>query len=285
MALTTLNNKVVVITGSTGGLGSGVAEACMAEGAKLALMDIDAASVAAQAESLGSADKVRAWQVDVRNMASVQKAMDEAAAHFGGLDIVFANAGITAFAPLETLQPDVYERVIDINLNGVWRTFHAAAPYVKQSRGYLLATASMASFFHSPLQVHYTASKAGVWALCNSVRLELRSYGVGVGSLHPTFFRTAMMENTLDDSAGSKLWGGNRAGFWKMISCDDVVRATLKAMRKRKSFVVVPARMTLSAKIADLLRPVLALLFRDKDIRAAVDAASATGWNQSGQQK
>ena len=273
-----LKDKVIVITGSTGGLGGGVAAACLAQGAKLALMDVSGEQVQAQAAAMGSPEQVRGWTVDVRDMASVQQAMDEAAAHFGQLDIVLANAGITAFAPMESMQPDVYERVIDINLNGVWRTFHAAVPHIKKSRGYLLATASMASFFHSPLQAHYTASKAGVWALCNSIRLELRSYGVAVGTIHPTFFRTAMMANTLEDSAGSKLWGGNRGGFWKMISCEDVVRATVKAMQKRKAFTVVPVQMIVSAKIADLLRPVLALLFKDKNIRASIEASSSSGW-------
>lgn len=280
MASRSLKDKVVVITGSTGGLGGGVAAACLAEGAKLALMDISEKGVQAQAASMADESRVRAWQVDVRDMVSIQKAMDEAAAHFGQLDIIFANAGITAFAPMETIEPEVYERVIDINLNGVWRTFHAAAPYVKLTKGYMLATASMASFFHSPLQAHYTASKAGVWALCNSIRLEMRSFGVSVGTIHPTFFRTAMMENTLEDSAGSKLWGGNRGGFWKMISCEDVVRATIKAMKGRKSMTVVPTHMVVSAKLADLLRPVLAILFKDKSIRESIDAASASGWNK-----
>jgi len=88
------------------------------------------------------------------------------------------------------------------------------------------------------------------------------------------------MENTLEDSAGSKLWGGNRGGFRKMISCDDVVNATVKAMKKRSSFTVIPTQMMVSAKIADLLRPVLAWLFKDKNICESIDAASATGWSK-----
>ena len=108
-----LKDKVIVITGSTGGLGSGVAEACLAQGAKLALMDIDAGRVTTQASALGAQDEVRAWQVDVRDMQSIETAMNEAAEHFGRLDIVFANAGITAFAPMESMQPEVFERVID----------------------------------------------------------------------------------------------------------------------------------------------------------------------------
>ena len=65
----------------------------------------------------------------------------------------------------------MFDRVIDINLNGVWRTFRAALPHVQKQQGYLLAISSMGAFFHSPLQSSYTASKAGVWALCDSLRL------------------------------------------------------------------------------------------------------------------
>lgn len=71
-------------------------------------------------------------------------------------------------APMATLNPAAFERVIDINLTGVWRTFRAALPHVSGHGGYLLAISSLAAFAHSPLQSSYTASKAGVWAMCDS---------------------------------------------------------------------------------------------------------------------
>ncbi|WP_416769314.1 SDR family NAD(P)-dependent oxidoreductase [Pseudomonas sp. RHF3.3-3] len=70
------------------------------------------------------------------------------------------------------------DQVIDINLNGVARTFRAALSHVKARQGYLLAVSSMAAFVHSPLNTAYTASKAGVWALCDSLRLELRRHRI-----------------------------------------------------------------------------------------------------------
>lgn len=95
-----------------------------------------------------------------------------------------------------------------------------ALPHVVEQRGYLLAISSMAAFIHSPLQGGYTASKAGVWALCDSTRLELRHQGVGVGSVHPTFFDTPMMDEVHEDPAGSRLWGGNSKGLWSMVDRD-----------------------------------------------------------------
>ncbi len=151
-----------------------------------------------------------------RTWRALQTAMGEADEHFGRLDVVAA-AGVAVMAPMATIDPAAYERLIDINLNGVWRTFRTALPYVRQRRGYLLAISSMAAFVHSPLQASYTASKAGVWAMCDSIRLELRHLGVGVGSAHPTFFQTPMMDDVLADAAGRELWGGNEKGLWRMV--------------------------------------------------------------------
>ena len=158
-----LAGRTVAITGSTGGLGAAVAEALRERGANLALLDLDQTAVDKQAADLGGETVARGWVANVRDLESLQSAMAQAAEHFGRLDVVIANAGIDTMAPLATIDPAAFERVIDINLNGVWRTFRAGLPFVQEQRGYLLAISSMAAFVHSPLQGSYTASKAGVW--------------------------------------------------------------------------------------------------------------------------
>ena len=168
-----------------------------------------------------------------------------------------ANAGIASMAPLETLEPEVFERVIDINLSGVWRTFRAAVPHVKKQRGHLLAVSSMAAFVHSPLNGPYVASKAGVWALCEATRLELRHYGVTVGSVHPTFFKTPMMDDVHDDPAGHTLWGGNKSGLWKMIPLDEVVEAIVTGIEHRAPLIVAPRRNSVVARVPGLVRPLV----------------------------
>ncbi|WP_334037688.1 SDR family NAD(P)-dependent oxidoreductase [Burkholderia gladioli] len=185
-----LANKVVAITGSTGGLGSALAEALHARGARLALFDLEADRLTAQIRSFGHPSDVLGWTADVRDFESLEAAMAHAADHFGQIDVVIANAGIDTMAPMATLDPAAFDRVIDINLNGVWRTFRAGLPFVQQQRGYMLAISSMAAFVHSPLQASYTASKAGVWAMCDSIRLELRHLGIGVGSASDIFSDT-----------------------------------------------------------------------------------------------
>lgn len=275
-----LTNRVVAITGSTGGLGSAVAAALRAKGARLALFDRDSAQAEAQAKTFGSLSPARGWTANVRSMESLEAAMAEAAAHFGRIDVVIANAGIDTVAPMATLNPEAFDRVIDINLNGVWRTFRAGLPYVQKRQGYLMGISSMAAFVHSPLQASYTASKAGVWALCDSVRLELQHLGVGVGSVHPTFFPTPMMDDVVADPAGRALWGGNDKGLWKMVSRESVVRNIVAGIERRADMVVVPKRNTLIAKAPGLFRRFIERAgFRGKDIQQAIKLASSTGWN------
>lgn len=253
----TLDGRTVAITGSTGGLGSEVARALRARGANLALLDLNQEALEAQALELGGPSVARGWVTDVRDFSTIAQALAEARVHFGKVDVVVANAGVECMAPMSHLSPETFERVIDINLNGVWRTFRAALPYVTEQRGYLLAISSMAAFVHSPLQGPYTASKAGVWALCDSTRLEVRHLGVDVGSAHPTFFQTAMMDNVHGDPAGLRLWGGNRKGLWKMVPRATVVDAIVKGIEKRSAMIVCPKGNSLFARIPGLVRPVV----------------------------
>ena len=274
-----VSGRTVAVTGSTGGLGSALAEALRNRGANLALLDLNLDATTAQAQRLGGDSVARGFHADVRSLASLQAAMDAAAEHFGRIDIVIANAGITTMAPMATLDPAAFEQVIDVNLTGVWRTFRAALPHVKTHRGYLLAISSMAAFVHSPLQSPYTASKAGVWAMCDSIRLELRHLGVSVGSAHPTFFRTALMDDVVADPAGHELWGGNEKGLWKMVSLQTVVDGIVEGIEHRGAQIIIPKSLMPSAKAPGLFRPIVERIgFRSSAIQRAIQLASPTGW-------
>ena len=249
-----LDGRTVVITGAAGGLGRALAQALRARQANVVLLDIDADAVAAQAETLGGAGVAVGWRADVRDLASLENAMERAADYFGGIDVVVAGAGIAnVLGPLSSTSAEDWERTIDINLNGVWRTFKAAAPYVQRQRGHLLAVASMASFVHSPLHGSYTASKAGVWALCDSLRLEMRHHGVTVGSVHPTFFKTPMVEEAMEQPASMRLWGGFE-GFFKLVPLETVVTGIVRGIEHRSAQVVVPRSMRAAALAPGLMR-------------------------------
>ncbi|AZD02905.1 SDR family NAD(P)-dependent oxidoreductase [Pseudomonas chlororaphis] len=248
-----LNDRVIAITGATGGLGRAAVQALRDKGAKLVLLDLDLDSLNAMAAALGGPDVAAGWVANVRSIESLETALKEAARHFGGIDVVVAGAGVSSVVALEYIDPATFDRVIDINLNGVARTFRAALPHVKARQGYLLAISSMAAFVHSPLNTAYTASKAGVWALCDSLRLELRQHGVGVGSLHPTFFQTPMMEAVIDGPSSTLVWN-NHQGIWQFVALEQVVAALVECIEQRHDLVTVPRSLGLVAKAPGLMR-------------------------------
>lgn len=277
-----LAGRTVLITGAGGGLGSNLAKALLDQGCDLALLDLDLPRVEDLARELGGPDRAHAWHADVCDLESLEAAFAAAETHFGRIDIVVANAGIELIESVADGDPARFERLIDINLTGVWRTYRTAIPYVQKHRGYLLGISSMAGFIHSPLQSGYTASKAGVWALSNSLRLEMRPHGVGVGTLHPTFFNTPMHEAMLKNPAGETLWGGHRREPFKMVERDDVVAAAVGAIQKRSLTVTVPARNAVAALAPGLLRGVIGKIgFSDETILKATELARPSGRRRS----
>ncbi len=251
-----LKDRVIVITGSTGGLGQAAAQALHDKGAKLALLDLDLNSVQAQARAFGRADKAAGWVADVCSLESLETALAHVAQHFGRIDVVIAGAGVGTADALELIDPKAFERTIDINLVGVFRTFRAALPYVKSTQGYLLAVSSMAAFVHGPLNGHYAASKAGVWAMCDSLRLEVKHHGIQVGTLHPTFFQTPMMDAVKADPVASMVWNGN-TGIWKYVPIEEVIAGLVDGIQQRRDIIVVPRNNTLVARAPGLMRTLI----------------------------
>lgn len=265
-----MDGRVVVITGATGGLGQAASRALLAGRAKVALLDVDRAAVEGLAAELGDPGRVKGWVADVRSMESLHLACEDVAAHFGGIDVVIAGAGVSIAGSLGKLDSEDFTRVIDINLNGVWRTFKAAAPHVERTGGYLLAISSMAAFIHSPMHSQYTASKAGAWALCNSLRLELKQTGVQVGSLHPTFFKTPLMDVELDGPLSKYVWNRHR-GVWKFVPLDMVVTALIDCIERRRETVTVPESNWILANAAGFARKLLERIgFSDRRTRDAL---------------
>jgi NAD(P)-dependent dehydrogenase (short-subunit alcohol dehydrogenase family) len=276
-------DRTVAITGAAGGLGKDLAKALRAKGARVALLDLNADTVRELADHLGGDSVARGWQTDVRSLDNLTHVMDEVAAHFEGLDVVVAGAGIgNAIAPIAGMAPEDWERTIDVNLSGAWRTFKAALPHVAHQRGHLLAVASMASFVHSPLHAPYSASKAGVWAMCNSLRPELRQFGVTVGSVHPSFFRSLMVDEVLDDPVARSVWH-DFGGLFKLVPRETVVDAIVVGIERRAKQIVVPKRFTVTAKAPGLFGPLTErFVFADSRIMQAL-AQFAANLSQASQ--
>jgi NAD(P)-dependent dehydrogenase (short-subunit alcohol dehydrogenase family) len=270
-----LPGKTVAITGAGGGLGAGLARALRAHGANVALLDLTADGVQAQAGRLGGDRYARGWAVDVRDFEAQEQVFDEVAEHFGRIDIVIAGAGV--LGPLQTMGPTApadWDRVIDINLNGVWRTLKAAAPHVQATGGHLVAVSSMIAYVHPPLLASYAASKAAVAAMTDVVRLEMRAVGVTVGSVHPVIFRTPMIGDALSSPAAVEL-AKDFTGVFKTVELETVVGEIVRGVERRAKRTVVPRRQAPAALIPGLAQAAIErLLFRPSTVARAIQLGS-----------
>ncbi|MGH3135508.1 MAG: SDR family NAD(P)-dependent oxidoreductase [Gaiellaceae bacterium] len=190
----------VVVTGAASGLGLAMSEILAECGARVTLADVDAdrleSSTASLAERGGAA---RSFVVDVSDEAQVQALVDDVVASEGGLDVVFANAGIASVPGpaveggqrLETVERADWDKVLGVNLNGVLFTMkHAAAVMKRQGTGRIVVTSSNAGLRPEPVACYgYTASKAAVLNVVRQAALELAPYGVLVNAICPGPFK------------------------------------------------------------------------------------------------
>jgi NAD(P)-dependent dehydrogenase (short-subunit alcohol dehydrogenase family) len=239
--MTSVNSQVVFITGGAHGIGAEVARRLHAKGAKLVLTDVDAAALAAISGELGGDDRVLTVVADVRELAAMTSAAEQAVTKFGGIDAVVANAGIASYGSVLQVDPVAFQRVIDINLVGVFHTVRATLPAVIGRKGYVLIVSSLAAFAAAPGMSPYDASKAGVEHLANALRLEVAGHGVTVGSAHMSWIDTALVRDTKADLPSftellSKLpWPLN-----KTTSVDDCAAAFVRGIERRKRRVYCP---------------------------------------------
>lgn len=187
-----MDGKVVLITGAAGGIGAATAKELAQRGAQCVLADVDQEGLQRTAQALGG-DPLTV-RLDVTDADACERAVAQAVERHGGLDVIWANAGIATFGPVLRTDPDAFTRTVEINLLGVYRTVHAALPHVVERRGYVAVTASLATFAHAPGMSAYSATKAGVEAFCNSLRVEVAHLGVDVATIHPSWIATDMVK-------------------------------------------------------------------------------------------
>jgi SDR family mycofactocin-dependent oxidoreductase len=205
-----VEGKVAFITGAARGQGRSHALRLAEEGADIIAVDAcqdiatvpypgatdaDLAETVKEVEALDR--RIVAQQADVRDLAALQRAVDEGLSQFGHIDVVCANAGILSFAPALELTEEVWQDVVDVNLTGVWKTVKAAAPAMVErgQGGSIILTSSIAGLIAFPNLAHYTAAKHGVTGLMRTLAMELAPQRIRVNSVHPTTVDTPMVAN------------------------------------------------------------------------------------------
>jgi short-subunit dehydrogenase len=184
--------KTAFITGAANGMGHETARQLVARGYNVALVDLPGAALLEAANELGT--RALPVEADVTDVSSLERAADETVRRFGGIDVTVANAGVGILEPVLAGDRRQQQRMLDINLGGVLDTIRVTAPQIIERRGYVLSIASAAAIGHLPLLGVYAATKAGVEALSNALRIELLGLGVQVGVGYFLFVQTPMLD-------------------------------------------------------------------------------------------
>jgi NAD(P)-dependent dehydrogenase (short-subunit alcohol dehydrogenase family) len=288
--MTSVQGKVVLITGGARGIGAEVARRLHSKGATLVLTDLDKDELATLAADLGGGERVLTRVADVRDLPAMQAVADEAVERFGGLDVVVANAGIASYGTVLQVDPEAFKRVLDVNLLGVFHTARATLPTLIDRAGYLLIVSSLAAFTAAPGMASYDMSKAGNEHLAHALRLEVGHRGVGIGVAHMSWIDTALVRDTKSDLPSfvdlvRRLpWPLN-----KTTSVDACATAFVKGIEGRKDRVYCPGwvvafrwlKPLLSTRIGELpVRRTTAELMPRMDAEVAALGRSTSAYNQ-----
>jgi NAD(P)-dependent dehydrogenase (short-subunit alcohol dehydrogenase family) len=251
--MSSLEGKVVLITGAARGIGAGTARALAGRGARLILTDLDAAPLAELVAELGE-ERAISIVCDVCDLESMEQAAAAGIERFGGIDLVLANAGIASYGSVMAVDPAMFKRVLDVNVLGVFHTVRATLPSVIERRGYYLIVSSEAAFAPAPGLAAYNASKAGVEHFASALRTEVTHHGVGVGSAHMSWIDTPLVRDAKADlSSFREMLTALPPPLGKTIALERCVEAFVTGLEQRSRRVYVPGWVRLLAWFKPLL--------------------------------
>jgi 3-hydroxybutyrate dehydrogenase len=189
-----LSGKRALVTGSTSGIGLGIARALHAEGAQVVLNGFgDASDIAQLCKELGATHIA----ADLTSVSGVEELMAGA----GPVDILVNNAGMQHVAPVEEFPPEKWEMIIALNLSSAFHTARLAVPHMKQAGwGRIINTASAHSLTASPFKSAYVAAKHGMAGLTKTLALELATFNITANCISPGYVWTSLVENQIPDT-------------------------------------------------------------------------------------
>jgi 3-oxoacyl-[acyl-carrier protein] reductase len=212
-----MENKVILVTGSSRGIGKAIAIKLASNKASVALNDISSQEqnlkeAKEQIQKLGA--KTEYFLADVSNINQAEKMMSDIDAKFGKLDILVNNAGVTKDRTLAKMTQEEWQKVIDVNLTGVFNCAKAALPLISKSRGKIINISSVVGQKGNFGQTNYAAAKAGIIGFTKSLAKEVGRFGVTVNAIAPGFIESRLTENLPEEIQNNvkKLTSLNRFG-------------------------------------------------------------------------
>ena len=227
-----LKAKTAVVTGSTSGIGLGIARALAKDGANVMINGFgDKAEIEATRSGIEAEFGVNALYspADMSKPAEIADMIKTADRAFGGVDILVNNAGIQHVSPIEDFPIEKWDAIIGINLSSAFHTIRAAVPGMKAKKwGRIISTASAHSLVASPFKAAYVSAKHGLAGLTKTVALELATFGITVNCISPGYVWTPLVERQIPDTMKAR-----------NMTKEQVINEVLLAAQPTKQFVTI----------------------------------------------
>jgi len=259
--MSTSQNKVVVITGASSGIGEALAREWFSRGSRLVLLARRKERLESLAQSLDpSGARVLVCQGDVTSSASLKSAFEAAIKKFSQVDIVVANAGFGVVGPFDKLNVDDFKRQFDTNVYGVLNTIYAGIDALKQSQGHLVLIGSVAGYVTLSGSLPYAMSKHAIRALADGLWQELHPFGVSVTLVSPGFVESDIRRtnNQGEYHADAK----DPYPSWLVMPRKVAARQIVRATTRRRREIVVTHHGKLAAFLIQHFRGMILLLLR-----------------------
>jgi 3-hydroxybutyrate dehydrogenase len=238
-----LNGKSVVVTGSTSGIGLGIARSFAAEGSNIMLNGLgDAAEIEKLRAGIEADFKVKAVYspADMTRPAEIADMIEQARRELGSVDVLVNNAGIQYVAPVDEFPPEKWDQIIAINLTAAFHTTRAVVPMMKANRwGRIINIASVHGLIASPFKSAYIAAKHGMVGLTKTVALETAEQGITCNAICPGWVKTPLVDKQIDAQAAAH-----------KMPRDDVIRKVILERQPTKEFVKIEEVAALAVFLA-----------------------------------
>jgi NAD(P)-dependent dehydrogenase (short-subunit alcohol dehydrogenase family) len=270
-----LGGKVALVTGGAQGIGFETARQLHARGAMVGVLDLDLQAATDAANAIG--ERTVAFAGDVTDMAATEAAVAELVERFGGLDLAVANAGIAPpMRTVLTIGSEEFERVVDVDLFGVWRTVRATLPQIVERQGHVVVVASVYAFMNGVLASPYAVAKAGVEQFGRALRAELRPHGASASVAYFGFIDTGMVQDAFADPIAQRLEEAFPSFMLKRMSPQQAGAAVVSGIERRQAQIILPRWWRAISILRGVLGPLLdRRLERDERVTGAVRQAEA----------
>jgi NAD(P)-dependent dehydrogenase (short-subunit alcohol dehydrogenase family) len=256
MSTYSVHDKVALVTGAARGIGFATAKDLYRRGASVVLVDLDPEATVLAAKELG--DRAIGIAADVTDPAAMRAAVARTVDTFGRLDIVMANAGIAPdLATVRVMDPAVFERVIEINALGVYRTVHAALPQIIENKGQVIVVASVYAFVNGVMLAPYAMTKAAVEQFGRALRGELAQHGASASVAYFGFIDTVMVREGFASAVAQRFEATFPSFLRRRLTPAQAGKAVADGIETRAPRIIAPRRWTVYSVLRGLLNPLL----------------------------